>query len=269
MKLRTIIVFAICTLFARVASAQALNSDFVQDPDKLHVSVTPYLWFAGIDGDIALGPYEANFNVPLHKIFDNIKFGVMGAIDVRKNHVVYIGDLIWLKVGENRAVARENIPPDTTIYARQNTFMWDNEIGYRGVATDRFNLDALVGLQYWHVGAGINLTPPLVIPPGLNVGQIASGNGFYQSTNFVAPVMGLRVQAKIVKGVAGFVRTDIGGFGAGSDLTGQVLAGLSFPVKKLGIDLGYRRLYLSQGHKTLTEQVTLQGIFLGFTFGIK
>lgn len=263
MKLRIIIAMAIFSLFAATASAQmALDQDFTKDisADKgWHFEVTPYLWFAGIEGDIAAGPYEANINVPFNKIFSDLKFGVMGTEEIRKGRIVFLSDQIYLKVGSEKAVPVEGFPEGTTVNGRNNTFFWDNEIGYRGVATDRFNLDALVGLQYWYINAGLNATPPIT----------ESGAGIYRSTGFVNPVLGMRAQVKIYKALQGFAKTDIGGYGVGSDLTGQVLAGVGIPVKKFGLDLGYRRLYVSQTHGIVSTQITLQGLFLGVTFGIK
>ena len=267
---------AIFSLFAATASAQmALDQDFTKDisADKgWHFEVTPYLWFAGIEGDIAAGPYEANINVPFNKIFKDLKFGVMGTEEIRKGRIVFLSDQIYLKVGSEKAVPVEGFPEGTTVNGRNNTFFWDNEIGYRGVATDRFNLDALVGLQYWYINAGLNANPPLAeIAPGsnLNMYSATNGNGIYRSTGFVNPVLGMRAQVKIYKALQGFAKADIGGYGLGSDLTGQVLAGIGLPVKKFGLDLGYRRLYVNQTHGIVSTQITLQGLFLGVTFGIK
>jgi hypothetical protein len=263
MKRCTIIALAMFSLVAASASAQtALEDDFTKDisADKnWHFEITPYLWFAGIEGDLAVGDHQVNIDVPFHKIFTDLKFGVMATEDIRKGRIVFMSDQIYLKVGSQKAVPVAGFPPGSTVNARNNTFFWDNEIGYRGVATDRFNLDALVGLQYWYVNAGFNASPPIT----------ADGSGIYKSNGFVNPVMGMRVQGKIYKGLAGFAKADIGGYGVGSTLTGQVLAGVGFPVKKLGLDLGYRRLYLSQAHGVLIEQITLQGVFLGATFGLK
>jgi hypothetical protein len=263
MKRRIIIAIAMFSLFAGAASAQtALDGDFTKDisSDKgWHFEVTPYLWFAGIDGDIGVGDHQADFDVPFSQIWHHLKFGVMATEEIRKGRIVFLSDQLYLKVGGQKVVPVDGFPSGTTANGRNNTFFWSNEIGYRGVATERFNLDALVGLQYWYLNAGINATPP--IDP--------SGNGIYRSVGFVNPVLGLRAQAKLYKGLGGFVKTDIGGYGVGSNLTGQVIAGIGFPVKKMGIDFGYRRLYVNQSHSELSTQITLQGLFLGFTFAVK
>jgi len=263
MKRSMIIALAMSSLFAATASAQmALDQDFTKDisADKdWHFEVTPYLWFAGIEGNIAVGPYQANYDTSFSDIFHHLKFGVMGTEEIRKGRIVFVSDQLYLKVGSQKVRGVEGFPEELTINARNNTFYWDNEIGYRGIATDRFNLDALIGLQYWYINAGLNANPP--IEP--------TGNGIYKSTGFVNPVLGMQAQAKIYKGLQGFVKADIGGYGVGSNLTGQVLAGIGLPIKKFGCDLGYRRLYVSQGHGELVTQTTLSGLFLGFTFGLK
>jgi hypothetical protein len=262
MKLRIIIAMAMFSLFAATASAQmALDQDFTKDisaDNGWHFEVTPYLWFAGIDGDMKLGQHEVNFNVPFKDIFHNLKFGVMATEEIRKRRIVFLSDQLYLQVGTQKVKEVAGFPEELTVNASNNTFYWDNEIGYRGVATDRFNLDALVGIQYWYVSTSLSANPPL------------TDSGVHsQSVGFVNPVLSMRAQLRIYKGISGFVKGDIGGYGVGSDLTGQALAGIGFQVKKVGLDFGYRRLYLDQTHKELSQQITLQGLFLGFTFGTK
>ncbi|MGA7410226.1 MAG: hypothetical protein WBW33_07055 [Bryobacteraceae bacterium] len=262
MKRRIIIAMAMFSLLAGTSLAQtALEGDFSKDisADKdWHFLITPYLWFAGINGDMTLGSHEVNFNVPFKDIFNNLKFGVMATEEVRKGRIVFLSDQLYLQVGTQKVKEVAGFPQELTVNASNNTFYWDNEIGYRGVATDRFNLDALVGIQYWYVDTSLSANPPL------------TDSGVHsQSVGFVNPVLAMRAQVKIYKNLGGFVKGDIGGYGAGSDLTGQALAGIGFPVKKIGLDFGYRRLYLDQTHKQLSQQITLQGLFLGVTFGIK
>jgi opacity protein-like surface antigen len=257
---RILIAMAMFTLWAGAASAQALEQDFVKDisADKdWHFQVTPYLWFAGIEGNITAGPYQADYDTSFSDIFHHLKFGVMVTEQVRKGRIVFVSDQLYIKVGSQEVKAAGGFPPETTINARNNTFYWDNEIGYRGIATDRFALDALIGLQYWYINAGLNANPP--IDP--------TGNGIYKSTGFVNPVLGMQAKAKLFKGVEGFAKADIGGYGVGSSLTGQVTAGIGIPIKSAGVDLGYRRLYVNQSHGIVATQTTLTGLFLGFTFG--
>jgi hypothetical protein len=263
MELRIIIAMAIFSVLAGTASAQtALEGDFSKDisADKdWHFLITPYLWFSGINGDMTLGSHTINFNVPFKDIFNNLKFGVAATEEIRKGRIVFLSDQLYVRVGAQKVRAVAGFPRELTINATNNTFYWDNEIGYRGVATDRFNLDALVGMQYWYVDTGLNANPPFT----------SSSTGLSQTVGFVNPVLAMRAQVKIYKSLGGFVKGDIGGYGVGSDLTGQAFAGIGFPLKKIGLDFGYRRLYLDQTHKQLSQQITLQGLFLGVTFGIK
>ncbi len=263
MKRRILFTMAMFSFFASAGLAQtALEGEFTNDisADKnWHFIVTPYLWFAGVGGDIKVDQREANFDKSFGDIFTDLKFGVMATEEIRKGRIVFLSDQLYLKVGNDKIVPVEGFPAGSNVTARNNTFFWDNEIGYRGVATSHFNLDATVGLQYWYINAGLNANPP--IDP--------SGKGIYGSVGFVNPVLGLRTQALLFRHVTGFARANIGGYGIGSNLTGQVIAGIGFPVKKVGIDLGYRRLYVDQSHNRLSTQITMQGPFMGITFGVK
>src|SRR5271170_3841025 len=134
MKRSMIIALAMSSLFAATASAQmALDQDFTKDisADKdWHFEVTPYLWFAGIEGNIAVGPYQANYDTSFSDIFHHLKFGVMGTEEIRKGRIVFVSDQLYLKVGSQKVRGVEGFPEELTINARNNTFYWDNEIGY-------------------------------------------------------------------------------------------------------------------------------------------
>ena len=47
------------------------------DRDTWHLSVSPYLWFAGLDGTLTLDGHAVGVHQSFADIFSNLKFGVM------------------------------------------------------------------------------------------------------------------------------------------------------------------------------------------------
>lgn len=135
--------------------------------------------------------------------------------------------------------------------------MWSN--GPEG-ASGRSAVDLVAGGRYWHqeadVSAALNATLAITGPFGLvdlarSGARVVARSG---SVDWVDPFIGARLRHDLAPGQTFSVRGDIGGFGAGSELTWQALAAYSFQMcvtERYAIEgyLGYRALSVdySQG----------------------
>ena len=50
--------------------------------DSWHVSVSPYLWLAGLDGNVNVFGQQASVHQSFGDILSNLKFGVMGLTEL-------------------------------------------------------------------------------------------------------------------------------------------------------------------------------------------
>ena len=84
------------------------------------------------------------------------------------------------------------------------------------------------------------------------------------SVDWVDPVVGLRGQAEITDRWFFRYNGDIGGFGAGSDLTWQVFAGIGYRVSDLvSIGIGYRALAIDYSKDAFALDTLTHGPLLG------
>jgi len=132
--------FVIAVLLGAPASAQGLDW-----------RVTPYLWGAGIGGDIALGPVGREVDVEFSDLVNVLSGAALMHVEAQSDEHVIFGDLVWLAVEPEEEIATiggvAEAELDTTII----------ELGYAR-ASDAFGLE--VGLRYWDLD--IEIDPALI-----------------------------------------------------------------------------------------------------------
>jgi hypothetical protein len=221
-------------------------------PDKWQFQFVPYLWFAGIKGQVGIGDRVADVDADFGDIFDRLNFGFMAALEARKGKFLLLSDLLYLKV------SAENATPGalfSSVKATQKVFMFEEDAGYRLLEKNGSSLDAFAGIRFWHLHTRLLFTPG--ISPELEV----SG-----SKNWVDGIAGLRGRAYVSKNVFVFGKGDAGG--GGSDLTYQLLggAGLTFR-ERFSFVLAYRYLHVNYDRDNFLFDVGIKGPAIGF--GIK
>src|ERR1700761_7442911 len=72
--------------------------------DQWHISASPYLWLAGLNGNLNLAGHEAAVHQSFADIFSNLKVGFMGLTEVRRGHIGILTDLLFVRVGDQAAV---------------------------------------------------------------------------------------------------------------------------------------------------------------------
>ncbi len=129
-------VFGVAALFASSASAQGLDW-----------RVTPYLWGAGVGGDIALGPFGRDVDVEFSDLVNVLSGAALMHVEAQSDEHVIFGDLVWLAAEPEEELATiggvAEAELDTTII----------ELGYAR-DSDAFGLE--VGLRYWDLDIEID-----------------------------------------------------------------------------------------------------------------
>ncbi len=114
----------------------------------------------------------------------------------------------------------------------------------------------MAGVRFWHVKSHITFQPrilPLVDVEG--------------SKNWADPVVGARFTRTVSPRVFVTGKFDVGGFGIGSDFTGQAFGGVGYQLKPR-IDLigGYRYLRTDYVNEGFVFKTAMSGIMLGAKF---
>jgi hypothetical protein len=120
------LLLATSCLFPFYAKGQVEAEPALDQPvaanDNWHVSVSPYLWLAGLDGNLPLAGHEADVRQSFGDIFSNLKFGVMGLTEVRRGRVGVLTDLLFVRVGDQHAVAVPQLPFPANVTITTSTF---------------------------------------------------------------------------------------------------------------------------------------------------
>lgn len=224
------------------------------------LQISPYLWASGIRGD--LSPFRAGPTVSLHKSFgdvlDDLNFG--GFLHVWHRNGPFIVSAEAMLVDSSEGHAIERVPvfgPVRGLSAKADARQANVSLqaGYRIVDTAAFRLDLLAGARLWSVSNKVTV----------HYGPYAVSHR--ESFGWVDPVIGLRAFYGLTEKLSLQAQGDVGGFGAGSRLTWQVLATANYVLTDhLSVSAGYKILktdYRSGGH---VFDTTLQGPVAGLTY---
>ncbi len=213
--------------------------------------IAVYGWFAGVHGTVGVAGHDAGFKVPFSDLFHYLKGIIPIAAEVDKGRFVMPVDFLWMKLGDDRGIPFNEFG-QTSVNIRVTQSLLTPKFGYRLVDTDRWKVDALAGIRYWHVGENLALEPS-----GLNNGQ---------SANWVDGLGGARIQLAVTPRVGIIISGDAGGGGANLDY--QLVGLLNVKMTEhLGLGLGWRYLDIDyHGNRQFLYDTITSGALAGFYY---
>ena len=219
--------------------------------DGWHFIVAPYLWFPGISGTVGALGHDASVHVSGSDVLSYFNFGLMGYVEASKDRLVFPVDFMWVRLTDDKGLP-ENDFGQTSAKAYVTESILTPKFGYRVVDYDRFKIDVLAGIRYWHLGQNLSLHP----------------SGFYQSqsANWVDGLGGSKIELGLSDKATITVLGDVGGGAAALDY--QVAGLLGFKIKPtIALVAGWRYLYVNyHGDHQFIFDVHESGPILGATF---
>jgi hypothetical protein len=221
-----------------------------------HISVSPYIWFAGLNGNVTVNAVNAPIRESFEDVADNLKVGALGLIDLRKGKVGMVNDLMYIRVGEQTQVPLKQtlLPFNITV----GTFTYSPAMMYEVVSEQRFSADIIGGLRYYHVGTHVSI----------NRGEESAANyGFGE--NWVDAIGGARFRLQVAPRIDAFLFGD--GGGGGSNMTWQLGTGVGYRwPHNVSTQIGYRCLrFHRQDVEAAGFDITEQGLIVGTTFHLR
>ena len=227
--------------------------------DEWHFAVSPYLWFPGVHGT-ATGPNGRGlgFRASPGDLLSNFRFGLMGAVEGSRKHLVITGDLLWIRLEDDRAIPFPGLAA-TSATIKASEFFLTPKVGLRLINREKVKIDALTGLRYWHLGQNLKFNPSLL---ALN---------FSGSQDFVDPLVGGRIETALSERILVNVLGDVGGWGTGSELEYQWAGLLGYRVNAAWtLQAGYRYLYADKhSGRGVIFNATTAGVVFGITLNLK
>ncbi len=237
--------------FMLAAGAAAAETSPHQD-DGWHFAVIPYLWLAGLDGDVRSGRFssggvEASFD----DLFDNLEAAFMGVFEARKGRWGALFDVMYIDISGS-GDAPDSLIGEVDVDLKQGMY---SLAGFYRALEMPLALDFLAGARY------ADLSVDLDVAPG-KYPQLLKGRSVSDNMDWWNAFLGLRALYPLGKrwSLAGY--TDFG-FG-GSDTTFQVIGAIKFKMTAhFVLDAGYRYLYLDADDNELVYDMSIGGPFLG------
>ena len=246
------------TVQAQASTPSPQPTDQTSSSDGLHISVTPYIWFAGVNGTSGVLGHEAGVHAGFGDIFNYLNIGAMGVLETRYNRVLMPVDFMWMKLSDDKGLPLNDLGVQS-IKAKMTETMLAPKLGYRLADGKRVKVDALFGIRYWHLSTDLSLQPTQVF------------GGFSRSANWVDAIGGGRIQVFLSPKAFVAVVGDAGGGSARSDY--EVGGFLGYKVSRKCVVLaGYRYLsvnYRPNGNAQFVYDVDMPGLVIGATINLK
>lgn len=250
----------------------ATQSAFSADPEAgtppvtapgLVLQITPYMWAAGLKGDIS--PFQRAPVIGVEKSFsdvlEDLNFGGFINIWGRYERFVFSGDVMYVDTTDSHAFGLPPlpvpVPPGSPVNVDVDTkeFTATLQAGYRVIDLDNFTLDALGGVRFWHISNDVTVSA---------LGRTFS---YGESFGWTDPVVGARAFMNLTDKISLQAQADIGGFDVGSKLTWSVLGTVNYTfTDHISVSAGYKVLDVNYDDDGYVFDSRLSGPVLGMTY---
>jgi len=246
---RLLLDLCVFTFPAREATAQWTTRGVPSDKGW-RFTVTPYLWFAGLKGDVGVGPITSHVDLSPGDLLKALDFAASAYGEARRQWFVGGLDVFYVSVSGAKAVAFRG---DTgTFNLKNQQALISPFVGY-SVGNATWTLDVLGGARYWSTKARLNV-------------DRSNGRSVDVSkrVDWWDAVGGLRLTGTIVPHLRFTAGGDAGGGGAKSDW--QAHGDVGYDVStRWTVGLAYRVIGIDYS-KTFVDNVDQKGFLLAGTY---
>jgi len=223
------------------------------DDDRWHFVIAPYLWFPGLSGNVGAFGHIASVHASATDVLGYFKFGIMGAVEARKNRFVMPIDYMWVRLGDNKSLPLTDLGA-TSLNVKLNESIFTPKFGYRVVDTERWKVDLLAGIRYWYFSENLNFQP------------VSFLGGISRSQGWVDGLGGSKIQLALSPKASITAFGDAGGGGANLDYQAGGLFGYTIK-PSIALLVGWRYLYVDyHGNKGSVLNVHESGPIIGVAF---
>jgi hypothetical protein len=232
----------------------------VQAGETWQFRLTPYLWFAGLKGDVATiaGAPAAPINISPSDAVADTEASLMLLIDAKRGRHGVFADLLYSDVESDD----ELIPPPINLALRSITRTTIVSLAYQYEVFNREQaiVDVLLGARYWRIDAELRF--------GSGTGGPLDGRRVDNDESWIDPLVGIK--GRIPLGSSKFYiegGVGLGGFGVGSDLFYEFNGGGGYQWSRtISTTIGYRIFDVDYEDDGFVYDVRQQGWQLGLTW---
>jgi hypothetical protein len=206
-KASSISILLILLLFCTQLAGQDQTYYPNGDPDKWNVQVTPFLWLPSMSGEMESYYLSQDFKMAGIDIVSNLKMAFMINAEVSKGKVFVTPSYVYAKIGTDKVAATFPTGDELTISPEITMNIAGLNVGLHEVVSEKLIIDPYLGLRY-----NSFLT-------ALEVQGLLKTTNVQEEAVFTDPLLGLRILYFPHPRVPIMFRSDVGGFGIGSDIS--------------------------------------------------
>lgn len=247
-------VFCIFTPGAKAADFGYPSTAAEVVPGGWTIIVAPYLWAAGLEGDVGVGGRTAHIDESFGDIIADFDIGFMGVTEVRYNRFAVFSDLTYARLSSTDRTPFGILA--NKISTTSTSLMWTAAAEYRLVDTPRSNLDFLAGFRLFSIGNELAFK-------GGPLGGVSAD----KTETWADPIVGLKGNVDLTVRLYLTAWAMIGGFGVSSDSVWDVMGGAGYRFnEKISTVLGYRAAGVEYEKDGFTYDTVQHGLFTGIVF---
>lgn len=262
---------ALVSLGFAVAAAAALGvpsgalAQAAAASDAWRFEVTPYVLGASLKGTTGINNVTADVDMPFSEIVKNLDSGFMMLFEAGRGRWSYGFEGVYFKLKEEGTRSWQGPGGIGSATGNLETAMSEQiyqvSVGHR-VLDERTKLDLIGAVRYTRLDSDLDLvvtTGPLL--PG-------GARSLSERADWWDPVLGVRVLVPFADHWSFLGYGDVGGFGVGSDVTYQAIAGVAWEFAKgFKAKAGYRYLYQDyKDDKGFIWDMAAHGFYIGMGF---
>jgi len=219
--------------------------------------LTLYGWLTGMTGDVSARERDLQTDVSasLSDILDNLEFAAFATGEVRRDRLGLILDVVYASLSPDGTAPG---PFATEASTDLKMLLLTSAVAARVYGNDQGYVDALAGARYVSTDIDVSTRREQPVP----VSRAAS-----RDVDWLDPLIGIRAGVNLTDKIAVRGLADVGGFGAGSQLTWEAFAGGSYAFTDwlLG-EVGFRYLDIDYEANRADLDISILGPTIGLTF---
>jgi hypothetical protein len=215
-------------------------------------NATTYAWLTGVDGDVSFKGMNVPIDLGMEDVLGHLDFTYMLYLEAGRGRWSAGLDAIYARLSDNSTFAQGPVSGSADL--EENQAFVTARINYRAIDRPKVKLDLFAGVRWTYFDLNVDVNA--------NIGP----RSFSESVDFFDPVVGARTIVSLND--KWFIQAggEIGGFGVGSDLTWQAVAGIGYHLNSnWSILAGYRAMGIDYDKDGSRIDTTFKGPALGVT----
>lgn len=284
---------AVATLMSVAAPAAA--DEATPQSSGWALSFTTYSWLPWLSGEAAIRGRQIDIDLAPNDVLAALDWSTipvwMSSAELRRGPFTILNDIVYSKLAELSGFKRSfdrplvsgsiaaNVDADFTQTVIELGAAYEVWASGAAGSPGRSAVEVLGGARYWRqeLDVSVNISGSATLSGPLGIVDLTrAGDRLFArsgTVDWVDPFVGARLLYDVAPGQSVVVRGDVGGFGAGSDFSWQILAVYNWEIcasdtYKLDGYVGYRALAVDYSEGTGNRRYEYDAVQQGPLFGL-